>query len=438
MLLQSGAGIGRVVALSLLLALAGCNGGGGGGDAPVAADSATPTGNSTPQADTPASSDTLNTSSAWRPAKPAERDWPGKVLAGYYECIYHEAQRNGSYVDSASFKFDFYPEGDAYVFNADSSFREHKYVIDTTAQTLQWKNSTFHIYWDDGTTYRFLNDGTPVIQLNRDGVYGWETLTCARTGPAKEISPYQKAIAENDPETELQPSSVQAPLPPAGAGGLSGLYSRLEGSGSWMMNIGGGMTFIPADSSYYYFLPNGYYYNDLYRWSYEALDCRRVKKDGKPLCGTYLLKGNQIQLDGGAWVAFEQTASSVTINNKARIKETPAPTTLNGSWSMTNGSSMPNSGGVWVTNSWVLRSDGTFESGTASSVLVNSSPEWADTNTTVTGGGSNSHTGRYSIKDYTLTLEYNDGTVAKKVFWVSKNDTDPYHYIYINGALFFR
>ena len=54
------------------------------------------------------------------------------------------------------------------------------------------------------------------------------------------------------------------------------------------------------------------------------------------------------------------------------------------------------------------------------------------------GGSSDSHTGRYSIKDYTLTLEYNDGTVVKKVFWISDKDNDPQAYIYINGSMFYR
>ena len=80
MLLNSGAGIGRAAALSLLLVLAGCNGGGGGGDSPAAAgDNATQTGNSAPQGAS-TTGDTLTASNAWRPAKPAERDWPGKVL----------------------------------------------------------------------------------------------------------------------------------------------------------------------------------------------------------------------------------------------------------------------------------------------------------------------------------------------------------------------
>ncbi|MGL5986333.1 MAG: hypothetical protein ACRCZ5_05605 [Burkholderiales bacterium] len=443
----SGTGIGRAAALSLLLALAGCNGGGGGGDAPatgntpITGDMATPGGNGTPQTgnDSANGNTGLSPSSAWRPAKPAEQNWPGKVLAGYYECIYHEAKSDGSHVDRASFKFDFYPEGQAYVFNAETHFEDHSYRIDSVNQTLRWTDGTFEIYWnDEPTRYAFLSDGTPVIQLSRDSVYGAENLRCVRTGPAREMSPYQKAIAENDPETGLQPPSVQAPLPPAGAGGLSGLYLTLNGSGHWMYDFNGGSTFIPASTRYYYFMSDGYYYEGLYGWSFDALDCRRMKTDGKPLCGTYLIKDGQIQLDGGAWQGFESSDTSVSINGKAWLKENPPPTTLHGSWSMTNGSSLPNGGGAYYTNSWVLRRDGTFESGFASSLLVNSSPSWADSNTTVTGGGSNSHTGRYSIKDYTLTLEYNDGTVVKKVFWISDKDSDPHAYIYINGSMFYR
>ena len=439
MLLNSGTVSGRAVVVSLLLALAGCNGGGGGGDTPAASgDPAAQSGNSAPQGASTAG-DTLTSSTAWRPAKPAERDWPGKVLAGYYECIYHQAKSDGSYVDRASFLFDFYPEGKAYAFNAETNFEDHSYQIDTVNQTLKWTSGIFKIYWNDAPTrYAFLNDGTPVIQLNRDSVYGPEYLRCVRTGPAKEISPYQKAIADNDPETELQPSSVLAPLPPAGAGGLSGLYLTLNGSGYWMPDFNGGSTFIPASTRYYYFMANGYYYEGLYGWSFDALDCRRMKKDGKPLCGTYLIKDGQIQLDGGAWQSFESTNSSVTIGGKAWLKENPPPSTLHGAWSMTNGSSLPNGGGAYYTNSWVLRSDGTFESGFASSLLVNSSPSWSSSNTSVAGGSSDSHTGRYSIKDYTLTLEYNDGTVVKKVFWISDKDNDPQAYIYINGSMFYR
>ena len=231
---------------------------------------------------------------------------------------------------------------------------------------------------------------------------------------------------------------VALPVLTAGAGGLSGLYLTLNGSGYWMPDFNGGSTFIPASTRYYYFMANGYYYEGLYGWSFDALDCRRMKKDGKPLCGTYLIKDGQIQLDGGAWQSFESTNSSVTIGGKAWLKENPPPSTLHGAWSMTNGSSLPNGGGAYYTNSWVLRSDGTFESGFASSLLVNSSPSWSSSNTSVAGGSSDSHTGRYSIKDYTLTLEYNDGTVVKKVFWISDKDNDPQAYIYINGSMFYR
>ena len=178
----SGTGIGRAVALSLLLALAGCNGGGGGGDAPatgntpITGDMATPGGNGTPQTgnDSANGNTGLSPRSAWRPAKPAEQNWPGKVLEGYYECIYHDVQSDGTYLDRASFKFDFYPEGQAYVFNAETHFEDHSYRIDSVNQTLRWTDGTFKIYWnDEPTRYAFLSDGTPVIRLGRAGCQGY-------------------------------------------------------------------------------------------------------------------------------------------------------------------------------------------------------------------------------------------------------------------------
>ena len=86
----------------------------------------------------------------------------------------------------------------------------------------------------------FPNDGTPVIQLNRDSVYGLEYLRCAHR-PGWRNLPTRRRL----PTTAGNGAQPSVRFRCRWLGGrIVGLYLTLNGGGYWMPDFTGG-TFIP-------------------------------------------------------------------------------------------------------------------------------------------------------------------------------------------------
>lgn len=244
------------------------------------------------------------------------------------------------------------------------------------------------------------------------------------------------------PEDELLPATTKAPLPPAGAGGLSGFYMYEDEEGTYVPtfanNVAGG--YFEFNNEFLYFMPDGYVYDGIYQWSYEALDCSRVKKvdylgqSNVPLCDTYVISGDTITLGkySGA-SSFFRDGNDLVIDGKRFTYQLP-------------GDSLRFDGrflfaafdGYTLNERYhTFASDGSFmyEGSSANNAT-------ASVGGTTTYSSSYSEmptlTGTYAIRGNTLELTYADGSVVKQVFSYEKGPSGSVDYIYINGTIYSR
>ena len=222
----------------------------------------------------------------------------------------------------------------------------------------------------------------------------------------------------------MQPKSVKAPTPPPGAGGLNGVYWHTALNQVTSVN---GFPISTQGIEPVYFRPDGYYYIGVYRWGYDALDCSRVSKEGKPMCGTYAAGNGSIQMDrekktlqkkpdGGLVIGGDRyTYVKPAINQRmeGRFESYSATTTAVG---------MPNVASAQSTE-YTFHRDGTFEDSRTSGV---SAP--------VPGASqsrSSKISGTYSLNGYTMEFRYNEGRTRRYVCWLNTPDS-----LFLDGTLF--
>ncbi len=232
------------------------------------------------------------------------------------------------------------------------------------------------------------------------------------------------------PEDELLPATTKAPLPPAGAGGLSGFYVYTDEEGTYEPTFGtipGGYT--EFNDEYFYFLPEGYVYSDIYEWSYETLDCTRIRKDNRPLCDTYVVSTNTITV-GNYTSSFVKNGNDLVIDGRRFVYQIPADgLRFDGKFLFASFD-----GYTLDESYYTFSSDGTFmvESSSANNAT-------ASVGGTTTYSSSYSETptifGAYAIRGNTIEFIYQDGRSAKEVFSFEK-DTLGVAYIYINGVIY--
>lgn len=264
----------------------------------------------------------------------------------------------------------------------------------------------------------------------------------------EETSDEPEAVSEpSNPEDELLPVTTTAPPPPAGAGGLTGLYIdwTLRQTSASVMGSDG-MPFYQVDTlppEYMYFLPNGYVYRGIYDWSYEDLDCKRVKKNGTPLCDTYVINGNSIAFGNGDTFSFAKDGNDLVIDDVPWYFELPVPEgfTLDGSFENTSGY-----GGISVGSSfYTFHPDGTFESDSFGAVIystpetASSAPGIESTQTSISGYSEGpSGTGTYSIRGNTIEFTYANGSKVKYLFNYSTTDAGQVDSIWLDGAVYWQ
>jgi hypothetical protein len=308
--------------------------------------------------------------------------------------------------------------------------------------------------WDDSrdrpsSFYTGDNSHTEIFLSQEEEGFDVEINICTWAGPNERKPPHEVMQTTENPETYLQPASVVAPAPAAGAGGLSGLYSSEEGR--------------PL-----YFLPNGYFMDGTYRWGFDSLSnvCGRVwteEENGYPVCDTYLLQGNSVQLgervpesqeqceleskynvltgfseytqvcspiEGynpvtDSFLPFSQnTDGSLTIEGVQYIPVAPEQNlTLDGSyessWSSVNSNFA--SGG---TSTITFTPDGQFVYAEDSySGAFTTTYYLNDTSTTSINENQNPNAGTYSINGYTITLSFNTGLNLTYSFFRTGEDS---------------
>jgi hypothetical protein len=272
--------------------------------------------------------------------------------------------------------------------------------------------------------------------------------TTQQTANEQETSVEEEPVSkQSNPEDELLPATTLAPAPPSGAGGLSGLYIDFTLRQTTASVMGSdGMPFFQVNTlppEYMYFLPDGYVYRGIYAWSYEDLDCARIKKDGTPLCDTYMISSNSITFGNGETFPFAKDGDDLVIDSVPWYLEQPAPEgfTLEGSFEHTGGNA-----GISVGSSfYTFYSDGTFKSDSFGAVVY-TGPETASpeagvesTQTSVTSyDESPTSTGTYAIRGNTIELTYADGNTVKYVFNYSTTETGQVDSIWLDGMVYWQ
>jgi hypothetical protein len=269
---------------------------------------------------------------------------------------------------------------------------------------------------------------------------GSETQTVA----ANEESETTQAELEED---QLAPATEKAPLPPAGAGGLSGLYINYDDSLGLSYNtsldMNGNLTWTPNVSysapQFIYFLEDGYVYEGLYPWSFAELDCSRMKADNTPLCNTYIVQNSTIQFGSDEPQPFLQGEENTirigeNVNDFWTKQEPLEPgTLLAGVWEYVTAGGF---GGTGV-DTLILKQDGTFEwqySGTVSYNTPDSVSDATGVDVYVGGTSANAKTGTYRIDGYTLELKRGDGVTEKVLFVLDYNEDGTPGNIWLGGA----
>jgi hypothetical protein len=244
------------------------------------------------------------------------------------------------------------------------------------------------------------------------------------------------------PEDELLPATTKAPLPPAGAGGLSGFYMYEDKEGEYVPtfanNVAGG--YFEFNNKYLYFMPDGYVYSGIYEWSYEALDCSRVVNladlglENAPLCDTYVVSGDTIIFGSrNGPRSFYKDGNDLVIDGQRFIYQQPGDgLTFDGRFlfAFFDGYTLDKS-------YYTFSKDSTFKA--ESSSANNATASVGDT---TTYSSSYSETpvmfGAYAIRGNTIKFIYQDGRTVKKVFSYEKDASGNVAYIYINGTIYSR
>ncbi len=309
--------------------------------------------------------------------------------------------------------------------------------------TFTWLAGTMEIYYDDQIS-RYGQDanGIPTLVMYEEdddpftGNWLYHVIKCPRIGDVTGTAPSEQGTAE----FQLLPANIVAPQPPAGAGGLSGVYIDFTVRQTMTSVMGSnGMPFLQVDVSppeYMYFLPNGYVYRGIYDWSYEDLDCTRMNKNGTPLCDTYIITDTGITFGSeGKTLPFSKDNFNITIDGVEWAYQTPVDSLpLQGVFEHTGGY-----GGISISSSFYeFFPDGTFTIDNSSAVAYTSA-EVAGTTTSVTGYNQDpTSTGKYSVRGNTIEFTYADGSTQKAVFNYNLTDTGQVDSIWLNGTVYWK
>jgi hypothetical protein len=244
------------------------------------------------------------------------------------------------------------------------------------------------------------------------------------------------------PEDELLPATTKAPLPPAGAGGLSGFYMYEDTEGEYVPTFANNVAsgYFEYHHEYLYFMPDGYVYPGIYQWSYEALDCSRVVNladlglENAPLCDTYVVSGDTITFSSrNSPRSFYKDGSDLVIDGQLFKYQPPADgLKFDGRFlfAFFDGYTLDEA-------YYTFSKDSTFKAEASSANNAT-----ASVGGTTTYSSSYSETsvifGAYAIRGNTIEFIYQDGRTVKKVFSFEKDSLGNVAYIYINGTIYSR
>ncbi|GAA4017111.1 hypothetical protein GCM10022631_32130 [Deinococcus rubellus] len=255
---------------------------------------------------------------------------------------------------------------------------------------------------DRPTYYVIGKSGNPVIVLNaEDGGFSTTKIECSRRGVNARKTPTQMMQIAENAETYLQPRAVKAAPPPAGSGGLSGVYL--------------------GDSPLY--LSKTGYVSDGWRWGFDTLDCSRVGLPGGPLqkCGTYQIKGQTVTLNRGKepkTLFFQKRSNGELVwGDSVYVPITPMKNVwLDGSYSY-SWSNFSGGSSASGTQRLILSKDGKFSFSKDSYLAVSGMGNF----TTAVFKGQNPNAGTYTLSGYSIVLSFNTGLKLRYSFLLDPN-----------------
>lgn len=286
-----------------------------------------------------------------------------------------------------------------------------------------------HVYRVDGAEGEFIvdlmndpEDDLPTMDyLSGPWAEGYGFMSADEETGMREISISTEQYGDFDcsilaaPLQSIKYGAATAAPPPAGAGGLEGLYAMWQPD---ILGYCGGLCW-----SFYYFFLNGYVYTEEPDGPLEEIDCTRTLPNGEPLCDVYTVQGNSIIFRDGVPKPFAQTSDGLSIDEGNYNKILPVgDIKLNGEFrAFSYIAAVGGQGGTAIEKTFTFYPDGTF----TRDGFVGASFSMTDTGTSlgtptagVTVSSESSNSGSYQIQGNTLILSFNDGQVVKEFFFI--------------------
>lgn len=238
------------------------------------------------------------------------------------------------------------------------------------------------------------------------------------------------------PIVEPRFGTEKAPVPPAGAGGLEGVYAKQT------------QQFYPnprLDHDFYLFNKNGYVYTDEPDISLVEADCARTLPSGLPLCEVYTFKNGLITIGNDKPVKFARSGDGYKLDGDDLKPVRPVGALkLAGEYkSVSSFTAVVGTGGGIFENRLNFKKDGTFTRASEGGVSITTTTDgtaFGDTTGGVYSSSSRSNGGTYAFAGNTLTLTYGDGRVEKRFVYLpelTKQGQPDLEWLYIGGSNYF-
>jgi hypothetical protein len=238
------------------------------------------------------------------------------------------------------------------------------------------------------------------------------------------------------------PKFGAAKAPPApGTGGLEGryFYGRTQ-----VIDFNNNLPCQGICYSYLIFQKNGYVYSDDLEDTegLEDANCARTYPSGFPVCETYTLKGNMLQVGIEKPESFSKTKNGLKIDGEDwDVLEPLDGLKFNLAYYSQRiyGAVIGTGGGSNSTN-LALRKDGRFTRESSGSFFFGATDTGTSSGTvtaSVSGSSSRSNNGSYRVYGNTIEFKYDDGRVVKQFMFLPSGRKD-LTFLHIGGSIFWE
>ena len=208
----------------------------------------------------------------------------------------------------------------------------------------------------------------------------------------------------------------RAPRPPAGSGGLSGLYASYQID---VAHVCGGLCW-----RFLFFKPDGRVYTREPETGLGDADCSRTRPNGQPLCETYKRTGSSITIGADAPKSFAKTAKGLRINGTLYRPVAPSPgQRLSGAYrSFSYTPDAAGTGGVSVERSFTFTTAGRFSRQGFAGASFFPLPGNGGGSVVTTSGNSSAGTYR-AVAANSLEFRFSDGSAVRVFFFLPDGPT---------------